>query len=100
GLRKAVDQNGASRQRHEALVRGLLSRGRFAEALVAARRFADLDPDAQIARDLLAAAAAATGDAELARTALDAGLEASPRNADLHGRAARAFEAAGDEARA
>jgi Ca-activated chloride channel family protein len=99
-LRKAAEDEGASRRRHEALVRGLLARGRFAEALTAARRFADLDPDLPRARELLAGAAAAAGEAEIARTALDAMVELSPKSADLHARAARAFEAAGDETRA
>src|SRR5262249_54741916 len=93
---EAVD----SRQRHEALIRGLLTRGRFSEALHAARRFADLDPDLPRARELLAQAAAAAGDAELARAALGAEVESAPRSYDLHARVARAFEAAGDERRA
>jgi Ca-activated chloride channel family protein len=99
-LREAVAADGESRQRHEALVRGLLGHGRFADALAAARRFADLDPDLDRARELLAGAAAAAGDADTARTALDAAVELSPRSADLHTRAARAFEAGGDETRA
>ncbi|MFT3774205.1 MAG: AgmX/PglI C-terminal domain-containing protein [Minicystis sp.] len=99
-LQKAVEEQGQSRPRHEALIRGLLARGRFADALTAARRFADLDPDLDRARELLAGAAAGAGEAEVARIALDAAVEIAPRNADLHTRAARAFEAAGDEARA
>jgi Ca-activated chloride channel family protein len=99
-LRKAAEEANGSRQRHEALVRGLLARGRFSEALAGARRFADLDPDLPRARELLAGAAAAAGEAELSRTALDAEVELVPENGDLRTRAARAFEAAGDEARA
>src|SRR6185503_5840316 len=99
-LRQAARDGVDSRRRHEALIRGLLGRGRFAEALGAARRFADLDPDLPRARELLAEAAAAQGDRELARTALDAQVELSPTNGDLHARVARAFEAAGDERRA
>ena len=99
-LRGAVVDGGTSRQRHDALIRGLLARGRFAEALVAAQRFADLDPDLQSARELLAQAAAAAGEGELARTSLDAELEMAPSSVELHARAARAFEAAGDERRA
>ncbi len=99
-LRRAAGDETASRRRHEALVRGLLGRGRFVEALAAARRFAELDPDLPRARELLAGAAAAAGEAELARTVLDSEVELAPRSAELHGRAARAFEAAGDETRA
>jgi Ca-activated chloride channel family protein len=99
-LRAALAAEETSRQRHEALVRGLLARGRFADALTAARRFADLDPDLGRAREIYAGAAAAAGEATEARTALDAAVELSPASVDLHDRAARAFEAAGDEARA
>jgi Ca-activated chloride channel family protein len=82
------------------LIRGLLSHGRFAEALTAAKRFAEIDPDLASARELLAQTAAAVGDGLLARTSLDAELETAPTSVDLHLRAARAFEAAGDERRA
>lgn len=99
-LRRAVGDQDQSRGRHEALILGLLARGRFPDALAAARRFADLDPDETRAAELLAAAAAAAGEAESARVALDAAVEIAPRNPDLHTRAARAFEAAADEARA
>lgn len=99
-LRSAVNEGETSRQRHDGLIRGLLAHGRFAEALAAAKRFAELDPDLASARELLAQTAAATGDGLLARTSLDAELEMAPTNADLHRRAARAFEAAGDERRA
>jgi Ca-activated chloride channel family protein len=99
-LRRAAGDEGATRRRHEALVLGLLGHGRFPEALSAARRFADLDPELPRALRLLAEAAAAAGEAGLARTALDAEVELVPRSADAHGRAARAFEAAGDEVRA
>jgi vault protein inter-alpha-trypsin-like protein len=99
-LRAAVNESETSRQRHDGLIRGLLSHGRFAEALTAARRFADLDPDLASARELLAQTAAAAGDGALARTSLDAELETAPASVDLHLRAARAFEAAGDERRA
>ncbi|APR84326.1 Hypothetical protein A7982_09675 [Minicystis rosea] len=99
-LRRAVEEDGTIRQRHEAWIRGLQSRGHFADAFTAAQRFADLDPDLDRALEMLAGAAAAAGQAEIARTALDAIAELAPRNVDLHTRAARAFEAAGDEARA
>ena len=99
-LRFAAREGETSRQRHEALIRGLLARGRFAEALTAAKRFAELDPDLASAHELLAQAAAAAGEGALARTSLDAELEMAPSSLDLHARAARAFEAAGDERRA
>lgn len=89
-----------SRKRHEALVRGLLQRGRFAAALSAAERFVDLDPDLAIARELLSYAAVATGDKKRAATAVDAITESDPKALKAHGRAARAFEALGDELRA
>lgn len=99
-LRLAAREGETSRQRHEALIRGLLARGRFAEALTAAKRFAEIDPDLASAHELLAQAAAAAGEGALARTSLDAELEMDPSSRDLHARAARAFEAAGDERRA
>jgi Ca-activated chloride channel family protein len=99
-LRTAVNEGETSRQRHDGLIRGLLSHGRFAEALTAAKRFTELDPDLGSARELLAQTAAAVGDGQLARTSLDAELETAPTSVDLHLRAARAFEAAGDERRA
>ncbi|MEO5727450.1 MAG: AgmX/PglI C-terminal domain-containing protein, partial [Byssovorax sp.] len=99
-LRSAAREGETSRQRHDALIRGLLARGRFAEALTAAKRFAEIDPDLASAHELLAQAAAAAGEGALARTSLDAELEMDPSSRDLHARAARAFEAAGDERRA
>jgi Ca-activated chloride channel family protein len=99
-LRRAVEEQSGSRQRHEALIRGLILRGRFADALVAARRFAELDPDLGKAGELYAAAAAAAGEPALARTALDGEVELAADSVELHTRAARAFEAAGDEPRA
>lgn len=89
-----------SRKRHEALIRGLLQRGRFAPALAAAERFVELDPDLAIARELLAYAAVASGDKQRATAAVDAMTESDPRALKAQGRAARAFEALGDEARA
>jgi Ca-activated chloride channel family protein len=99
-LRGALRDGETSRQRHEALIRGLVAHGRFAEALTAAQRFTELDPDLGSARELLAQSAAAAGEGALARTSLDAELELAPSDADLHLRAARAFEAAGEERRA
>ncbi|MES1188226.1 MAG: VIT domain-containing protein [Myxococcales bacterium] len=90
----------SSRKRHEALVRGLLLRGRFAPALAAAERFVELDPDLPVARELLAYAAVATGDRSRAVAAVDALTESAPSELKTQGRAARAFEALGDETRA
>ncbi len=89
-----------SRKRHEALVRGLLLRGRFAQALAAAERFVEVDPDLPVARELLAYGAVATGDRQRATAAVDALTEAAPTELKAQGRAARAFEALGDETRA
>jgi Ca-activated chloride channel family protein len=89
-----------SRKRHEALVRGLLQRGRFAPALAAAERFVELDPDLPLARELLSYAAVATGDRQRASAAVDALTESAPTDLKMQGRAARTFEALGDEARA
>jgi hypothetical protein len=67
-----------SRKRHEAVVRTLLLRGRFAPALTAAQKFVELDPDLPIARELLAYAAVATGDRNLAVASVDALTESAP----------------------
>lgn len=99
-LRAELSANPDSRKRHEALVRGLLLRGRFAPALVAAERFVELDPDSAVARELLSYAAVASGDVKRATAAVDAMTEADPTAIKAQGRAARAFEALGDEARA
>jgi Ca-activated chloride channel family protein len=99
-LRKAADEAPASRRKQESLVRGLLARGRFYEALVRARSFAALDPDRPQAQELVAYAAAANSDGGLALQAIDALVEVAPRKVSPHARAARAFEAAGDERRA
>ncbi|MEJ7730930.1 MAG: AgmX/PglI C-terminal domain-containing protein [Polyangiaceae bacterium] len=85
------------RAAHAALVKGLLARGRFPEALSAAGRFGEVDPDSSAARELLAQAAAATGDQAMALAAVDAHVETEPRSRAAHLRAARALEAARDE---
>lgn len=99
-LRRAVEGAPTSRKKHESLIRGLLSRGRFYDALVRARQLADMDPDRPEAQELLAFAATVNGDRELALTAIGSLVELSSRRAATHTRAARAFEAAGDERRA
>ena len=99
-LQSELSASPTSRKRHEALVRGLLLRGRFAPALVAAERFVELDPDLPVARELVAYAAVATGDHKRAVAAVDALTESAPTELKTQGRAARAFEALGDEARA
>jgi Ca-activated chloride channel family protein len=99
-LRRAVEGAPESRRKHENLIRGLLARGRFYDALVRARQLADLDPDRAEAQELLAFAATVNGDRELALQAMGSLVELSSRRASTHARAARAFEAAGDERRA
>jgi Ca-activated chloride channel family protein len=90
----------SSRKRHEALVRGLLLRGRFVPALAAAERFVELDPDLALGRELLAYAAVASGDRARAAAAIDGIVENAATDLKAQGRAARAFEALGDETRA
>jgi Ca-activated chloride channel family protein len=89
-----------SRKRHEGLIRGLLLRGRFAPALAAAERFVELDPDLALARELLGYAAVASGDRRRAATMLDELSENAATSSSTQSRAARAFEALADEARA
>jgi Ca-activated chloride channel family protein len=99
-LRNALAQSPESRKRFEELIRGLLVRGRFEEALGAAKRFVSLDPDSSVAQELLSYAAAAADDPRLAVTAVDDQTETDPSSAKWHARAARAFEAMSDERRA
>lgn len=99
-LADELAKDSANRRRHEALIRGLLRRGLFGEAFVAAGRFVEMDPDSGRALGLYAGAAAAAEQAAGARTALDSIVEITPGDVEPHLRAARAFEAAGDEARA
>ena len=99
-LREALEKSPTSRQKLEALIRGLLVRGRFDVALTEARRFADADPDLPVARDLLAYASIATGDPKAALEAVDAAVETEARSIKAHLRAAQAFEGSGDERRA
>jgi len=99
-LEKALAEDDRRRGRHARLVRGLLRHGRFDRALAAARRFAALDPDLDLAQELLAQAAVVNGEPRLALTALDSQTETRPRDVPAHLRAARAFEGRGDERRA
>jgi Ca-activated chloride channel family protein len=99
-LRRAVNEAPESRRKHESLIRGLLARGRFYEGLVRARQLADLDPDRPEAQELLAFAATVNGDRDLVLQAMGSLVELAARKASTHARAARAFEAAGDERRA
>lgn len=99
-LEKSLGESPNSRKRHENLIRGLLVQGRFYDALVKAQLFADLDPEMPLAQELLAFAAAAGGDADRSLSALDSMVELNPRKASAHLRAARGFEARGDERRA
>jgi Ca-activated chloride channel family protein len=99
-LRSSLEQNPSSRKRYEDLVRGLLSHGRFEEALATARRFVSMDPDLPVGRELLAYAAVANDDAPLAAASVDTQTETDPTSVKWHVRGARAFEALGDERRA
>lgn len=99
-LQLASDKSPTSRKAREALIRALIRHGRSVEALSAARRFVEIDPDHSRAFDLLAYAAAAAADPELAFAAIDAQAEIAPRDSRAHHRAAEALSAAGDEARA
>ena len=99
-LRAALAKEPTSRKRHEELVRALLARGRFAEALGGAKRFVEVDPDLSLAHELLAYAMVVNDDARGALTAVDEQAESEPANAKWHVRAARGFEAMGDEKRA
>jgi tetratricopeptide (TPR) repeat protein len=99
-LARAVDEDPLRRPRHEALVRALLTRGRFAEALESARRFAELDPDEPRARELYAFALATTGDGEATARAMGSLAETSASSASVQLRAARAYDAVGDDTRA
>jgi Ca-activated chloride channel family protein len=99
-LRAAVQKDDGSRRAHARLVRGLLQRGKFDEALAEARRFAGLDPDLSIAHELLAHAEAASGNGPRAVAAIAWLAEGQPRSSRAQVRAAQAYEALGDERRA
>jgi Ca-activated chloride channel family protein len=99
-LMKDLESSPESRRAREALISGLLSRGRFEDALREATQYVVLDPDRVRAHELVAQAAAALGDEEAALHSLESEIEIDPRNAEAHRRAARAFEASGDERRA
>jgi Ca-activated chloride channel family protein len=99
-LRATLASDDTKRSAHVALVRGLVLRGRFAEAQQRAAHLAELDPDSADAVDLLAQASLASGDRVAALSALDGLAELSPGSARVHRRIARGMEAAGDERRA
>jgi Flp pilus assembly protein TadD len=96
----ALEAAPTSRPRHEALIRGLLVRGRFDDALDRATRFVEADTDDPRARELYAFALAAKGDASGAARAMGSLVEVDPRNAKTQLRAGRAYEAVGDLERA
>ncbi len=99
-LRTALTNAQQSRRTRMALIRGLLQRGRFEDAMAESQRLADADPDSTDAHELLAQAAAARGDMQHATLEMDTQAELRPRRTLSHTLAARAFEAAGDERRA
>jgi hypothetical protein len=99
-LRSDLANNPTSRRKYEDLVRGLLSHGRFEEALEQAKKFVAMDPDLPVARELLAYAAVTNDDPQLAVLSVDTQTETEPTSLKWHVRGARAFEAMGDERRA
>ncbi|MFO0658472.1 MAG: VIT domain-containing protein [Polyangiaceae bacterium] len=99
-LRKASSESPALRKAREALIRGLLIRGRFEEAMKEADSFAQNDPDYSPALELVAYGAAAVGDGKKALASVDALVENDPTNRAAHLRAAQALEASGEETRA
>jgi Ca-activated chloride channel family protein len=99
-LRADVVNNPTSRRKYEDLVRGLLSHGRFEEALDHAKKFVGMDPDLPVARELLAYAAVTNDDSALALLSVDTQTETEPASLKWHVRGARGFEAMGDERRA
>ncbi|MBK9260392.1 MAG: AgmX/PglI C-terminal domain-containing protein [Polyangiaceae bacterium] len=99
-LQKTADESKESRRAREALINGLLVRGRFDEAFREATSYVSMDPDRTMPHELLARAAAAVGKTELAVAAIDTQADIEPSSGEMHKRAARAFEAAGDEIRA
>jgi len=99
-LRNALANSPQSRRARTALIRGLLQRGRFEDAMAEAQRLAEADPDSSDAHELVAHAAAARGDMQHATLEMDTQAELRPRRTLSHTLAARAFEAAGDERRA
>jgi Ca-activated chloride channel family protein len=99
-LRTDAANQPQSRRKYEDLVRGLLSHGRFEEALDHAKRFVGMDPDLAVARELLAYAAVTNDDPQLAVLSVDTQTETEPTSLKWHIRGARAFEAMGDERRA
>lgn len=99
-LLKGVDEAKESRRARESLINGLLVRGRFEDALREATDYVTMDPDRVLPHELLARAAAAAGKTERAVAELDTQLDLEASNVELHKRAARSFEAFGDETRA
>jgi Ca-activated chloride channel family protein len=99
-LRKAAIDAPKSRRAQVSLIRGLLGRGRFSEALTEAAKLAEADPDLADAHLFVAQAAAGTSDGRRAAMELDTQAELDSRRVSAHVRAARAFELLGDERRA
>jgi TonB family protein len=85
-LEEAVKREPTSRRRRTELVRAQLAAGRFADAVVSARAFADVDPDGALARELLASALIASGDEAQALWEIQALAELSPTSAVVHPR--------------
>jgi hypothetical protein len=99
-LEADVARDGSKRTARGALVRGLLARGRFAEAVTRANEYVAIDPDRAEPLELLAEALLASGEVDRALAVLDSTAEMNRDKARSHRRIARAFEARGDERRA
>lgn len=99
-LRDALKEHPQSRRARIDLVRGCLRHGEFDAALEAAREFASVDPDLPAARELLAHAEAVSGHGSEAVAAIAWLVEGQPRSWRGQLRAARAYEALGQEQRA
>lgn len=99
-LLKNVEEAKESRRARESLINGLLVRGRFDDAFREATDYVTMDPDRAMPHELLARAAAAVGKNERAVAEIDTQIDLEASNVELHKRAARSFEAFGDETRA
>ena len=99
-LEADVAREATKRSARTSLVRALLARGRFSEAVTRATEYVSLDPDRVEPLELLAEALLASGELDKALAVLDSTAELSRDKASTHRRIARAFEARGDERRA
>ncbi len=99
-LEADLARDGSKRSVRSSLVRALLARGRFAEAVTRANEYVAIDPDRVEPLELLSEALLASGEVDKALAVLDSTAEIDRDKARSHRRIARAFEARGDERRA